>query len=75
MRLEKTRSTVSTACSHSGKEVTFVTPKGKNIRSSQNEVFNTLLNIERESLGPLLYIYGVTSLFFITKLVSDYLLF
>lgn len=43
MRLEKTSSTVSTACSHSGKEVTFITPKGKKIRASQNEVFNTLL--------------------------------
>ncbi|ALE21540.1 TPA: hypothetical protein U2R10_002936 [Proteus mirabilis] len=36
-------STVSTVCSRSGKEVTFVTPKGKRIRASQNEVFNTLL--------------------------------
>ncbi|HIE4783466.1 hypothetical protein L4J17_01600 [Proteus mirabilis] len=36
-------STVSTAYSRSGKEVTFITPKGKRIRASQNEVFNTLL--------------------------------
>ncbi|WP_368929422.1 hypothetical protein [Proteus mirabilis] len=38
-----TVSTVSTVCSRSGKEVTFVTPKGKRIRASQNEVFNALL--------------------------------
>lgn len=43
LRLEKTSSTVSTACSHNGKEVTFITPKGKKIRALQNEVFNTLL--------------------------------
>ncbi|MBG2990397.1 hypothetical protein I4607_01870 [Proteus mirabilis] len=36
-------STVSTAYSRSGKEATFITPKGKRIRASQNEVFNTLL--------------------------------
>lgn len=36
-------STVSTVYSHSGKEVTFITPKGKRIRASQNEVFDTLL--------------------------------
>lgn len=36
-------STVSTVYSRSGKEVTFITPKGKRIRASQNEVFDTLL--------------------------------
>lgn len=39
----QTREDGSTVCSRSGKEVTFVTPKGKRIRASQNEVFNTLL--------------------------------
>ncbi|WP_339374635.1 hypothetical protein [Proteus alimentorum] len=43
-------STVSTACSRSGKEVTFITPKGKKIRASQNEVFNTLLKSTKSHL-------------------------
>ncbi len=43
IQTRKDGSTVSTACSRGGKEVTFITPKGKKIRASQNEVFNTLL--------------------------------
>lgn len=43
IQTRKDGSTVSTAYNRSGKEVTFITPKGKRIRASQNEVFNTLL--------------------------------
>ncbi|MCS6715459.1 hypothetical protein NOM07_12140 [Proteus terrae] len=43
IQIREDGSIVSTAYSRSGKEVTFITPKGKRIRSSQNEVFNTLL--------------------------------
>lgn len=43
IQIREDGSIVSTAYSRSGKEVTFITPKGKRIRASQNEVFNTLL--------------------------------